>query len=174
MWVVAGVLLGLVLVAAAAGFHSGPHVHVAAGVVGAVAAAWLLVMAATGRAVPTLWALLAVDVVVSAGAVASGWWGLAHRGRPLPAASDLEGAEGVAVGDLRPAGIVRVRGEEWSAESVNGPVRSGARVQVLRVEGVRLQVWGEEVDVEASGVPDAELPGAGGEAGGRAGGERPR
>ena len=56
----------------------------------------------------------------------------------------LEGAEGVAVGDLHPSGIVRVNGEDWSARSMNGAVRAGTPVQVLRVVGVRLEVWGDE------------------------------
>ena len=149
MWIVAGVLLGAVLVLAVAGFHAGPHIHVAAGAVGAVAAAWLLVMAATGRAAAVVWPLLAVDVAVSGAAAVSGWWGRRqHTGLTVRA---IEGSEGVAVGDLRPAGIVRVRGEDWTAESVNGHVRAGTRVQVLRADGVRLQVWGEEVEVTGRG-----------------------
>ena len=43
MWIIAGVLLGLVVLASLVGFHSGPHAHVAAGVVGVLAAAWLVV-----------------------------------------------------------------------------------------------------------------------------------
>ena len=35
MWVIAGVLLGLVVLASLIGFHVGPHAHVAAGVFGA-------------------------------------------------------------------------------------------------------------------------------------------
>ena len=34
MWVIAGVLLGLVVLASLIGFHVGPHAHVAAGVLG--------------------------------------------------------------------------------------------------------------------------------------------
>ena len=56
----------------------------------------------------------------------------------------LEGAEGVALSDLAPEGIVRVRGEQWTAVSVNGTVPKGTRVQVLRTSGVHLEVWGED------------------------------
>jgi len=58
-----------------------------------------------------------------------------------------DGAEGVAVGNLDPEGIVRVNGENWSAVAVNGPVRAGTPVQVVRVSGVRLEIWGDEMPV---------------------------
>jgi hypothetical protein len=57
MWVVAGMLLGVVLLASVLGFHIGPHGHAAAGVVG-VFAAWLLVKAFSGRSARLLWVLL--------------------------------------------------------------------------------------------------------------------
>ena len=146
MWIIAGVLLGLVVLAALVGFHSGPHAHVVSGVVGVLAAAWLVFMAVDGRSAPILWALLSADIVVSAGVGVMAWnvlW------RPQPGGhhvSSPEGAEGVAVTDLAPEGIVRVRGEQWSALSVNGTVRAGSRVQVLRAAGVRLEVWGEDTE----------------------------
>jgi len=144
MWIVAGVLIGLVIVASLAGFHLGPHAHLAAGVLGVLAAVWLLVMAGSGRSTPVLWVLLSADLVVSGGVGVMAWYGLSGRAnlghRPL----SLEGAEGIAVGELTPEGIVRVRGEQWSATSVNGNIRAGARVQVLRTSGVRLEVWGED------------------------------
>jgi hypothetical protein len=36
---------------------------------------------------------------------------------------------------------------------VNGNVREGVRVQVLRAQGVRLEVWGEEVEARAPEGP---------------------
>ena len=75
----------------------------------------------------------------------------------------LEGAEGVAVGDLTPEGIVRVRGEEWSAVSVNGDVRAGCRVQVLRALGVHLEVWGEESEALPRGPKRQPRQGQGAE-----------
>jgi membrane-bound ClpP family serine protease len=50
------------------------------------------------------------------------------------------------VSDLGPGGIIRVRGEEWSAISVNGSAPRGSQVQVLRATGVRLEVWSEEAE----------------------------
>ena len=148
MWVIAGILLGLVLLASMVGFHSGPHSHVFAGVCGLVAAVWLLIMAVEGRSAPLLWALLGADLVVSAGVGVMGWFGLSNRARGIHRGMRLEGAEGVALGDLGPEGIVSVRGEQWSARSVNGRVRAGGRVQVIRASGVYLDVWAEEPESE--------------------------
>jgi membrane-bound ClpP family serine protease len=147
MWVIARVLLGLVVLASVLGFHVGPHAHVAAGVLGLLAAVWLVVMAVDGRSAPVLWALLSADVVVSAGIGTLAWKGLSTRGiyvtdRHLVSPA---GAEGVAVGDLDPNGIVRVNGENWSAVAVNPPVRAGSPVQVVRAAGVRLEVWGDDI-----------------------------
>jgi membrane-bound ClpP family serine protease len=153
MWVVAGVLIGLVVLTSLVGFHSGPHAHVAAGGIGVLVAAWLVFMAFDGQSAPVLWALVSADLVVSAGVGVTAWKGLeaAGRGSTGSLGSSLDGAEGVAVSDLAPEGIVRVRGEQWSAVSVNGPVRAGSPVQVLRAAGVRLDVWGEDPEALSPG-----------------------
>lgn len=158
MWIVAGLLLALVVLGSVAGFHAGPHLHVAAGVVGVLAAIWLIGMAVAGRSAPVLWALLSADVAISVGIGAMGWTGLAHRGVPTSAAriGRLEGEEGVAVSDLDPEGIVRVRGEQWSATSLNGRVSAGTKVQVIGGGGVRLEVWSERPGTGAVGPPSHE------------------
>jgi membrane-bound ClpP family serine protease len=169
MWVIAGVLLGIVVLASLIGFHVGPHAHVAAGIFGVLAAAWLVVMALDGRSAPVLWALLSADLVVSAGIGTLAWKGLTTRGINVAGRHLVspDGAEGIAVGDLHPEGIVRVNGENWSAVAVNGPVRAGTPVQVVRVAGVRLEVWadqmmapGGEAELEAAIPPDG-LPAEG-------------
>ncbi|HXY42731.1 MAG TPA: NfeD family protein [Acidimicrobiales bacterium] len=149
MWVIAGVLLGLVVLAALVGFHSGPHAHVVAGVIGLLAAAWLVLMAVDGRSAPVLWALLSADVVASAGVGVMAWKGLTGAHAAADALGSVKGKEGIALSDLTPDGIVRVRGEQWSATSVNGTVRAGTRVQVLRATGVHLEVWGEDTEPES-------------------------
>jgi membrane-bound ClpP family serine protease len=143
MWIVAGVLLGTVVLASVAGFHAGPHVHVAAAVLGVLAAGWLVLMAATGYAATLLWLLLGADVVIASGIGVMGWVSITRTSALGPRGGQLEGEEGVAVSDLTPEGIVRVHGEQWSAESMNGVVTAGSRVQVLGAKGVRLEVWGE-------------------------------
>ena len=147
MWIIAGVLLGLVVLGVIAGFHAGPHAHAAAAAVGAVTAAWLLVMAALGYAEPLLYVLLAADVTVSGLVGFAAWRVLRSPGTlaehdSVPSSS-LEGTYGVAVTDLGPEGIVSVRGEQWTAVSLNGDVVAGTPVQVITASGVRLEVWGE-------------------------------
>jgi membrane-bound ClpP family serine protease len=147
MWIVAGILLGVVVLAALIGFHTGPHAHAAAGVAGVLAAAWLVVMALDGRSSSILWALLTADVVVSGGIGVLAWKGLQDYGRPHPTHHGrraVEGAPGVAVTALSPEGIVRARGEEWTAVSLNGSVAAGGRVHVVRADGVRLEVLAED------------------------------
>jgi membrane-bound ClpP family serine protease len=161
MWIIAGILLGLVVLASLVGFHSGPHSHVAAGVIGLIAAAWLVVMAIVGHSAPLLWALLSADLVVSTGIGIMGWFGLSHRASGTHRLTRLEGVEGIALSDLTPEGIVSVRGEQWSARSVNGRVRAGGRVQVIGVSGVHLEVWAEEPAAERNdGEPQLDAGGS--------------
>lgn len=145
MWIVAGTLLGLVLLCTLVGFHAGPHGHVAAAALGILAAVWLVVMAATGHGAPLLWTLLSADVVASAGIGTAAYKGLAaeHELANRPARTGLVGAEGVALSELDPDGVVHVNGEEWSARSLNGHVAKGGAVQVVSDKGIRLEVWGE-------------------------------
>jgi membrane protein implicated in regulation of membrane protease activity len=145
MWIVAGVLLGATLLAGLVGLHAGPHVHVAAAVAGLASAGWLIAMAMLGTTGSLLYVLLGADLAASAG-IGVGAWRAIHpgHGRARFSPGRLEGVEGVAVSPLRPDGVVRVRGEEWSAHALNGPVEPGGRVQVIRADGVRLEVWAEQ------------------------------
>ena len=146
MWIVAGALLGATLLAGLVGLHTGPHTHVVAAVAGLAAAVWLVVMAATGSAGTLLFVLLGADLALSTGIGVGAWRGLRPgAGGAGRSAGRLEGSEGVAVSALHPDGVVRVRGEEWSARSLNGPIEPGTTVQVIRADGVRLEVWGDEV-----------------------------
>jgi membrane-bound ClpP family serine protease len=146
MWIGVGVLLGLMVVASALGFHVGPHGHIVGAGLGLAAAVWLVVMAATGHAAPLLWVLFGADVAISGSLATIAWRGLKVRdGLSGPSPVSLVGVQGVAVTDLVPAGVVRVRGENWSATSLNGTVSSGQTVQVIEA-GVRLAVWAEEAE----------------------------
>jgi membrane-bound ClpP family serine protease len=151
MWFVADFLLAFVVIASVLGFHIGPHSHAAAGIAGAIAAIWLLTMAATGQAAPLLWVALGADVALTAGISTMAWKGLQTKNLPaLPLPHDrLIGATGVAASDLDPDGIVRVRAESWSATSLNGKIAKGATVQVIEVTGIHLGVWGEDTSTPA-------------------------
>jgi membrane-bound ClpP family serine protease len=154
MWVITGVLLGLVVLASLIGFHVGPHAHLVAGVCGVLAGVSLVTLAVAGSDSALLWALLAGDLTVSAGIGYLAYRGLSEGRQPFAEHRLLTRAraEGVAISDLDPEGIVRVQGEEWSAMAINAPVRSGSPVLVVGHAGVRLEVWGEEsppCDVDA-------------------------
>ncbi len=148
MWIIAGVLLGLVCLAAAVGFHFGPHAHVVALAMGALVAGWFVYLMSQRGPGPVLWTLLGTDLVVGVGVGALAWKGLSGRGTLTENhhRNPVEGAEGIAISGLAPEGIVSVRGEHWSAISVNGTVAASSRVQVLRATGVRLEVWGEDAE----------------------------
>src|ERR1700683_4231110 len=114
MWVVVGVLLGVVLLSSLLGFHVGPHAHVVAATLGAAVAVVLFVLAATGHSSATLWTLFGADLAVSAGVGTIGWKGLTTaRVRPYGHGSEgLVGGDGGGGPGLGPAGTGRGRGGE--------------------------------------------------------------
>jgi membrane-bound serine protease (ClpP class) len=66
-------------------------------------------------------------------------WRLSRRWAPKVGPETLIGAVGRATSDCRPAGTVRVNGEDWQARCEAG-VGSGDRVRVVRREGLTLVV----------------------------------
>jgi membrane-bound serine protease (ClpP class) len=50
------------------------------------------------------------------------------------------GATGEVIEILDPAGIVRVQGEIWSAESVSGTIATGEKVKVKERKSLKLYV----------------------------------
>jgi membrane-bound serine protease (ClpP class) len=69
--------------------------------------------------------------------------GAAVRGRNMPVVTGtliLLNAVGVALSDLAPSGIVRVKSEEWTAEAEGGTIHKGDSVRVVGIEGLRLKV----------------------------------
>jgi membrane-bound serine protease (ClpP class) len=90
----------------------------------------LIVLVAVGAGLFTFFALRAL---------------FAAKGKPVVTGREaLEGTVGVALSDIDPRGIVRARGETWSAEAASGPIPSGATVRVVRVRGVNLVVDSEK------------------------------
>lgn len=64
----------------------------------------------------------------------------AQRGQGIMGVDRLTGAMGVAENDLDPRGVVHVRGEQWSAESEEGTIAKGSKVEVVAVQGLVLRV----------------------------------
>lgn len=157
MWIIAGILLGIVVLAAILGFHVGPHSHAIAGAAGVLAAIWLIVMALEGRSSSVLWAIFTADLLISGSLGFLAWRALLARRAPVqPAIAGanhgraLLGEQGVAVSDLAPEGVVRVRGEQWTAVAAEGNVRAGEKVRVLSVDGMRLEVLAEDASLAAA------------------------
>jgi membrane-bound serine protease (ClpP class) len=150
-------ILVVVAVGVAVGVHTGPHGLVAAGVLGIAASigfvVGVLALAPAGSRPALAWVLLAGTAFVSAAALVAGAVSLPalRRRQPAVAPGRLWGAEGVAVTDLTPVGTVRVRGENWTAESLCGRLPAGATIEVMEVEGLRLRVWSDAS--AAAGLP---------------------
>ena len=66
----------------------------------------------------------------------------AQRRAVITGRESLGGQSGIAVSDFNPAGQVQAAGELWSADAVDGSgkIRRGDRVEVVRVEGLRLKI----------------------------------
>ena len=145
MWAVAGILLGAFFLTSLLGFHLGPHSHAVATLLGIVAAAWLVATAVSGESSAVLWTLFSADVCLTAGVGLLAWRGL-HFEAPSSAGhhARLMGKQGVAKSALKPDGTVNLLGEDWSATSLNGDIEAGAVVQVIGLNGLRLEVWGED------------------------------
>jgi membrane-bound serine protease (ClpP class) len=60
--------------------------------------------------------------------------------KPLSGFTNMVGMEGIAKGRLAPAGYVRVDGALWAAESENGSIETGTKVEVVRQNGLKLVV----------------------------------
>ncbi len=154
MWIVAGVLLGSVLLFSLLGLHLGPHSHAVAGVLGVVAAAFLVAMLASGHTESLLFLLLGADLATTTGTGYLAWRGLRDEraGVRHHGTARLEGSVGIVTSDLDPEGVVRVGGESWSATSLDGTIRKGATVHVVSAKGVRLEV----LPADSPEVPPSE------------------
>jgi membrane-bound serine protease (ClpP class) len=90
--------------------------------------------------VPEAWRLpTVIGFVILEVAETAITWHISRRGAPKVGAETLIGALGRAVTECRPAGTVRVRGEEWQARS-DAAVDAGQRVRVLGRERLTLLV----------------------------------
>ena len=60
--------------------------------------------------------------------------------RPRTGSESIIGRTAVVVEDLTPEGLVKLDGELWSAECVNGAAKRGERVSVVGLNGTRVLV----------------------------------
>ncbi len=64
----------------------------------------------------------------------------AQRRKPTTGAQGLAGEEGIAIGDLRPDGQVKVHGEIWAAVCPGGEILKGEKIIIETSENLRLVV----------------------------------
>ena len=140
-------IVGVVLLLASALFflleikHPGIGAPTVGGTVTLVLGGLLLFNSAvpSARVSPWLIGLVAAIAVVFFGFVV----GAAVKTRRMPKRAgddDLRGQEGTAIDDLSPTGRVRVRRENWSAESTGAAIPKGTGIRVMEVKGLRLMV----------------------------------
>ena len=106
-----------------------------------VAIVLLVVLPAVGIDVPLpitgviLGILLIKDILIAPYVLGGGL-----EKKPSTGAEALIGREARVVEDLTPKGIVKLDGELWRAECINGIAKAGERVRVVKVEGTKLLV----------------------------------
>ena len=64
---------------------------------------------------------------------------LSHRTKSVTGEEGMIGEQGIAKTEIHSEGKVHVHGEYWNAFS-NRPIPAGARVRVVRVQGLRVEV----------------------------------
>ena len=67
-----------------------------------------------------------------------------HKRKSLTGKEGMVGLIGEARTELNPEGQVFVRGEIWKAESLEGVIEEGEKIQVVEVEGLKLKVKRKE------------------------------
>jgi membrane-bound ClpP family serine protease len=124
--------------------HAGGHVWLVPVPAAALAAVWAVTVGSGNASSAVAWWLAGGTAAASGLAVLVALPALAHPVVKIRTGADaLRAADGTAVTPLSPTGVVRVAGEPWTAESLSGPLPAGAPVHVVRVDGLRLQVWSE-------------------------------
>ena len=101
----------------------------------------LLVLPSFGVEVP-LWTAAVVIAVLLAKDVAFAPYVLGGglERKPEVGPESLIGRTAVVVEDLTPEGLVKINGELWRAECVNGMARKGEKVVIVGVSGARVLV----------------------------------
>ena len=147
VWLVGAVVVMLVASATATGAHAGPHSLLGVGLAWAAAIGWFVIALGVGGMSGLGWVLAGFAAAVSAVSVALALPALRVRQMPPPPDKlPAPGEPGRAATELDPIGVVRVKGESWTAESVNGRVPAGAAIRVVSSDGVKLRVWSDEAE----------------------------
>ena len=103
----------------------------------------MILLIGIGLAIFVVPAPFGIPVVIAAAILefveTFGTWRWSRRGRAKAGPEALIGGSGRAITEVRPEGMVRVRGEDWRARSETG-VDAGHRVRVVGREQLTLLV----------------------------------
>jgi len=113
------------------------------GVVSLVLGSFMLINTnATLGGIDISWELIILVAALTLGffAFAIGYGIKAQRLKPKTGVEGLLNAPGEAISDLTPKGQVRVHGEIWSAESVEGNISKGEKIIVTEISNLKLLI----------------------------------
>lgn len=88
------------------------------------------------------WQVILVIVIITTAffLFAIGFGIKAQSRKPVTGAEGIIGETGVAISSLEPEGQIRVHGELWSAESIDGFISQGTKVTIIQVSNLKLMV----------------------------------
>ena len=87
-----------------------------------------------------IWVFGLVTVILAALITFIAYIFLPQLKKPVTGAEGMVGMTGVVVETLNPQGMVRIRGELWSAESTDNMIDRGKKIVVEKVNGLNLLV----------------------------------
>jgi membrane-bound serine protease (ClpP class) len=105
--------------------------------------------------VPAAGIIIPAPIIIGSMVLWLGWSVFTYRKgtralerKPVNGLVDMKGMTGEAIEDMRPDGMVKIRGELWSARSVSGDIAGGTKVVVVARNGLKLSV--RTVDSDSS------------------------
>jgi len=87
-----------------------------------------------------LWVYGLLLVIIGAILIFMAYIFLPQLKKPVTGAEGMIGRTGIAVETLNPTGMVRIKGELWSAESLDNKIEKGEKVVVENLNGLNLLV----------------------------------
>ena len=88
-----------------------------------------------------LWVMIAIGLALGSYIFFRTWAVLPSvRRRKITGSEGMIGIVGEVTKSLKPTGVIRVAGESWQAESIEGQIEVGEEVEVLAIYRLKLEV----------------------------------
>jgi membrane-bound serine protease (ClpP class) len=102
----------------------------------------LIDMESTLEVIEISWQVILVTVILTAAffIFAIGFGIKAQSRKPTTGIEGIIGEIGETISNLEPEGQIRVHGELWNAESLDGSISEGTKVKVTQVSNLKLMV----------------------------------